>query len=131
LLAKLLLPETSPFTVLLADTPSAIVSGPDGNLWATESSHVAKITTSGVETEFQLNNGNASAGIVVGPDGNLWFTENSSLGKITTTGTLTEFPQNIFVNFSLLEGITSGPDGNLWFTAINNSKLANSPPVGI
>src|ERR1700680_2851800 len=92
LLAKLLLPETSPFTVLLADTPSAIVSGPDGNLWATESSHVAKITTS---------------------------------------GTLTDFPQNIFVNFSLLEGITSGPDGNLWFTAINNSKLANSPPVGI
>ncbi|HEV3254588.1 MAG TPA: hypothetical protein VG033_09285 [Candidatus Acidoferrales bacterium] len=114
----------------LADTPNAIVSGPDGNLWVTESGHVAKITTSGSETETLLTVSGGSSGITVGPDGKLWFTESSTLGNITTTGTLTEFPPTTFGNFSFLWGITSGPDGNLWFTALLNSKIGQFTTTG-
>jgi virginiamycin B lyase len=39
------------------DTPFAITAGPDGNLWTLESGNVAKITTSGVETEYPLTQG--------------------------------------------------------------------------
>jgi streptogramin lyase len=112
-----------------ADTPNAIVSGPDGNLWVTESGHVAKITTSGVEKEYALSFG-GSSGITVGPDGKLWFTENSDLGSITTAGTLTEYPPQTFQNFSLPWGITSGPDGNLWFMGLLSNNVGQFSPSG-
>jgi streptogramin lyase len=112
-----------------ADLPQAIVSGPDGNLWVTETSHVAKITTSGIETEYAIT-GAAFSGITVGPDGNLWFTESSTLGRITTGGTLTEFPKTTFAQFSLLAGITSGPDGNLWFLGDLSSNVGQFSTSG-
>ena len=68
--------------------PQGITSGPDGNLWFTESAgnRIGRITPSGTVTEF--SNGltaNANVvGITAGPDGNLWFTENtdSRIGKL-------------------------------------------------
>ena len=53
------------------DVPQGIVSGPDGNLWTIEAANVAKITTSGVETETALTVSNGSSGITVGADGNI------------------------------------------------------------
>jgi streptogramin lyase len=112
-----------------ADLPAAIISGPDGNLWVTEGSHVAKITTSGIETEYAISRG-GSSGITVGPDGNLWFTEFSTLGKITTGGTLTEYSATAFTNFSLPWGIASGPDGNVWFMGLNSSNIGQVSTSG-
>ncbi|MES1262282.1 MAG: dockerin type I domain-containing protein [Acidobacteriota bacterium] len=94
-----------------------IVAGPDGALWFTdpESSHIGRISTSGIITTFQTPAGAWPLAITVGPDGALWFTEEQAnrIGRMTTTGALTEF--------SLPVGnrpiaITSGPDGALWFT---------------
>jgi streptogramin lyase len=112
-----------------ADLPAAIVSGPDGNLWVTESSHVARITTAGVETEYAITRG-GSSGITLGSDGNLWFTEFSTLAKITTGGTLTEYPASTFASFTFPWGIASGADGNLWFLGYISSNIGQVSTSG-
>jgi DNA-binding beta-propeller fold protein YncE len=55
--------------------PTDITTGPDGNLWFTESNagKIGQITTSGMFTEFSLPAGNSPGEITLGPDGNLWF----------------------------------------------------------
>src|SRR5438105_12933595 len=60
--------------------PLRITSGPDGNIWFTESnsnpSKIGRITTAGIVTEFPvITSPSAPHGITAGPDGNLWFTE--------------------------------------------------------
>src|SRR5690242_12956985 len=68
-----------------ASRPYQIVSGPDGNLWFTESDagKIGRITTSGSITEFKVHAGSGPYGITVGPDGNIWFTErfNNAIAK--------------------------------------------------
>jgi virginiamycin B lyase len=99
-----------------------LVAGPDGNMWFTEansstSSKVAKITTSGVVTEYPVPTARSEPNyITAGPDGNVWFTENvgRKVAKMTTSGAVTEYP---LPNGSYSPGdIAAGPDGNLWLT---------------
>jgi streptogramin lyase len=102
--------------------PTAIAYGPDGNLWITGTENnytrsvVAKVTTSGTETDYVVDGGGAEAyaGIVVGPDGALWFTiggQNArGIGRITTSGEYSFFQ---FQN-TAPDSITVGSDGNLW-----------------
>jgi virginiamycin B lyase len=104
-----------------------IVSGPDGNLWFTETvrNKIGRITPSGVITEFALPTSDGDPhGIAAGPDGNLWFTESwgNRIGKITADGTITEFA--LPTDAVAPSGIATGPDGNLWFTA--SSKASNA-----
>ena len=112
--------------------PQAIVSGPDGALWFTEtnSSRIGQVTTGGSVTEFflGLTSGSQPWGIASGPDGNLWFTESigagdggDQVGQITTSGDIEEF--GVASNFNVLLGIANGPDGNLYF--VKNSGGAN------
>ncbi len=109
--------------------PVGITSGPDGNLWFTEShgNNIGKMTTNGAVTEYPLPNAESEPeGITSGPDGNLWFTEFNSvygnrIGKITTSGAITEYA--LPNADSEPEGITSGPDGNLWFTEFDGNRI--------
>ncbi len=63
--------------------PSAIVQGPDGAMWFTETggNALGRIATDGTITELALPtpgntpSGSVPGGITVGPDGALWFTE--------------------------------------------------------
>ena len=107
----------------LSDLPLGITSGPDGNLWLTELSHVARVTTAGVETEYSLKNG-GFVGIAAGPDGNIWFSEiNTGFGKVVpSTGAVTEYAAQ-FPTFEYTISIVSGPDGNLWFTAGTSDNI--------
>src|SRR6266487_4199518 len=78
------------------NSPIGITSGPDSNLWFTESGtgKIGKSATSGTITEYTLTNTSSGpGGITSGPDGNLWFTEQDTneIGKITTGGTITEY----------------------------------------
>jgi streptogramin lyase len=100
-----------------SDLPISLTAGPDGNLWLIEASHVAKMTTSGVETEYALTQA-GWAGIVAGPDGNIWFSElNTGFGKVVpSTGAVTEYA-SLYPAFEYAPSIVSGPDGNLWFTS--------------
>jgi streptogramin lyase len=114
---------------------SSIATGPDGNLWFTSASRgnqIARMTTSGVTTLFDVPGNYAYPGeLTAGPDGNVWFTEKEdgyttgqqpALGKITPTGvtSLYPIPQRMTLDPSqgiavYPEAITLGPDGALWF----------------
>jgi len=107
--------------------PYGITSGPDGNLWFTESGtpgRVARITTNGVVTEF--SNGVSADGepedITVGPDGNLWMTESAGAGhvaRVTPAGTVTELTGGVTPGFSpnaQPTEIVTASNGRLWFT---------------
>lgn len=116
--------------------PLNITSGPDGNLWFTESlfggaseDGIGRITPGGSITEFPIPGSNfIPGGITSGPDGNVWFTEGISygggspnpalstgkIGRITPNGNITEFP--LPGVGSSPQGITRGSDGSVWFT---------------
>jgi streptogramin lyase len=116
--------------------PVGITSGPDGNLWFTEShgNNIGTITTSGQMKEYALPNAKSEPeGITSGPDGNVWFTEFSSLsgnriGKITTSGQITEYA--LPNGDSEPEAITTGPDGNLWFTEFDGNRIGTITTSG-
>jgi streptogramin lyase len=60
--------------------PTQIVTGPDGNLWFTETLNnaIGKITTAGAITEYPAE----ANGLSAGPDGNLWFTGTDMIGRV-------------------------------------------------
>ena len=69
--------------------PTGIATGPDGNVWVTESrAHkIARITPAGVVTEFSdgIGAGAEPVSIAAGLDDTLWFADSgrSSIGRIT------------------------------------------------
>jgi streptogramin lyase len=107
-----------------------ITSGPDGNMWFTESQcvtgpcFVGSISTSGTINVYQTPTSNSQpSGITAGVDGNLWFTEagSSAIARISTGGTTNEF--SIPTGGSDPVDITMGSDGNLWFTEGATNKI--------
>ena len=105
-------------------SPQGITSGPDGNLWFTETSadRIGRLTPAGVLTEFPTRTTPSSPnGIVAGPDGNLWFVEshyrNTAVARITTAGVITEYPLGGSPDDQLQPTeIVAGLDGNLWLS---------------
>jgi len=111
-----------------------IVTGPDGNLWTTQSNgnRIVRITPAGAATAFPLpSESSYPQGITSGPDGNVWFTEfvGHSIGRITPAGVITEFSLSDSINYP--QGITSGPDGNLWFTESTGNRIGRITPAGV
>jgi streptogramin lyase len=119
LMAGALVAQTPVFTEFpVPGQPFGITSGPDGNLWFTESisNKIGRITIAGVYSEFSVPSANSFPFLIIaGPDGNLWFTEmlSNKIGRITPAGAITEFTIPTTVTFPA--AITVGPDGNLWF----------------
>ncbi len=115
------------YTLPAGSSPTAITSGPDGNLWFTETGKIAKITTTGTITEYPLPGGVTASDITAGGDGNLWFTESGTkkVGKITTAGVVTEYTvPEVLVESS----ITLGSDKNVWFTG--SGYMVKITPAG-
>ncbi len=118
---------------LASATTSMITTGADGNLWLTEysSNKVAKVTTSGMVTEYSVPT--ASGGpyfITAGADGNVWFGEYNSnkIGRITPSGTITEF--GIPTANAYPGALTAGSDGNVWFVEYGATKVGRITPGG-
>src|SRR6266705_496090 len=116
--------------------PMSITTGPDGNLWYTDSDgvQVVRVTTSGVFTVYPMPAKTPSDkpdSITTGPDGNLWFTTGpgNSIDNLTTGGTLTEYPLPNLQSGP--DGITVGPDGNLWITEFDGDMIAKVTTVGV
>jgi streptogramin lyase len=123
--------------------PEEIARGPDGNLWFAEVSDppsaVARVTTSGVVTEFSsgITAGSEPNSItpVAAADGNLWFTEVKSnanaIGRLNpSTGASTEFSSGLVANGDIRD-ITPGPDGNVWFAQFANpGRIGRITPSG-
>jgi streptogramin lyase len=122
--------------------PDGITTGPDGNLWFTETGadRIGRMTPAGVLTEFPLpavtvpdevfGSPPGPTAITTGPDGALWFTGiPGEVDRITTAGVVTEFavplvlppagsPAGTAGTPATLTAITAGPDGALWFTGV-------------
>jgi len=112
--------------------PRRIAAGPDGALWFAETNvgRIARLTTAGVFTEFQLPDAASGPfGITAGPDGALWFTEISAsrIGRLTTAGALTEYP---LPGGAGPYGIVTCSDHNLWFTESNRDLIGRITPAG-
>ncbi len=127
-------------TVSVYSTPSgesarfsALAVGPDGNIWFTEASHVAKIGTDGAIVEYPYGTGemtNEMAGIAAGADGKMWFTELDRIAFANVnpaTGIVTEYQlaaQQIDCGVSgmassgnvLYASCETGPDGYVTMT---------------
>jgi streptogramin lyase len=127
-------------TTTTVGSPTAIATGPDGNLWFTEqspsSASIGRMTTGGSLTEFLVTTttGSQLGGITPGPDGNLWFAiqgtapGSGAIGRISPAGTgLTTFPIDANAN---PVAITKGPDGNLWFTDLGNNAIGRMSVTG-
>ena len=126
-------PNTAIFTTSTSDVgPFDITTGPDSNLWFTESAanQIGRIAPSGSPVEeFAVPTENAApTAITSGPDGNLWFTEDGAaqIGRISTDGSLLEE----FEISSVASDITSGPDMNLWFIEPDRNSIGRLAPDG-
>ena len=99
----------------------SLALGSDQNIWALGNDSagnnlIARITPSGVETDFQVTQGVTDGKIVSGPDGALWFPECSADGqsgaiaRVDTQGNFTAYPG------ACASVLTIGSDENLWFS---------------
>lgn len=123
-------PKGAVTTFPLNEGGLAICSGPDGNLWVTEFTQIAVITTSGVESDYQVLNGTGFTGITTGPDGNVWFTEapNSFGYVVPSTFLVVEFAAHS--QFFSPSGITAGPDGAVWMLGNVDSVIGRISTQG-
>jgi len=113
--------------------PSEITTGPNGNLWFTESgaNKIGEMKPDGtLVTEVALPAGSDPQGIAAAPDGNLWFADfgTNMIGRVSTAGAL--LPEIALPAGSHPLGITAGPDGNLWFTELGTDKIGHVSTAG-
>jgi virginiamycin B lyase len=93
--------------------PTCMTVGPDGNMWFLESdiNHVAKITMSGVITEYPLQSGSYPSCIITADDGYLYAGDEFArvFHRISTDGVVTEYQ----TKFDVI-GLGQGPQHKLW-----------------
>lgn len=105
--------------------PKPIIAGPDGNLWAgeTTASNLDKMSTSGSDTQYNVGTAVAGA-ITVASDGNLWYTQDAgsnAIWRVTTSGSITQHV--LPIGGASLTALVAGPDGNLWVVDTGNGQV--------
>jgi streptogramin lyase len=107
-------PYLRPFSGTIQQ-PTAIASGPDGNLWAAVSNTkfgLVRVSTSGVQTFYESGKSPSTnlpaiaiTGLAAASDGNVWYVDNSDIGFISpSSGNVTDFPLTS-------GGVCPGPSG--------------------
>jgi virginiamycin B lyase len=113
--------------------PYAIVSGPDGALWFTESAgnKIGRSSASGAITEFPIPTPGGNPHGIASTSDSVWFTEwaTNKIGRLTMTGTFSEF--GIPTPNSGPWGIALGPDGALWFTEWAKNQIGRCTQDGV
>jgi streptogramin lyase len=101
----------TPFDVSDVSGAIGITSGPDGNLWVTQSGSIAHFApaTPTAGTKIDVT-GLVASDLVFGPDGNIWTTSSDKVEKITTAGVAT--PTTVAGLAG--KGVTVGSDGNIY-----------------
>jgi len=120
-------------------SPTALVRGPDGNLWFPEdmANQIARITPAGKITEYKIDASGGLGRIAVGPDGNLWFTfvtgfpsSYADVDRITLDGSITYFRFTTAERRGAANDLAAGPDGNLWITDSSDGVIVRMKADG-
>lgn len=111
---------------------SAIVPGPDGNLWFLDETGggLVKMTLTGSVHEFSLSSvlTGSAVSMSVGSDHDFYIgDESSNVIRVTQTGNAQAFPIPSG-DATSIDGMALGPDGNVWFTEFNH--IAKITPSG-
>lgn len=119
--------DSSPNIPLTGAAPGFNCTGPDGNIWVSDSNgKVWKVTTAGVTTSYSVIGSSFLAIVITGPDGNIWiedanyFASTSNIWKITPEGVITSHPFDGIA----FGGVCVGPDGNLWASGFDSNLFA-------
>lgn len=114
--------------------PGAIVAGPDGGAWFTESGpRVAHISATGEVRAVRLPHKGFVDGLTLGRHGAVWFTHGSrrymppAIGRLDKNGKVTEFPLR---HHGSPGSILAAPDGDIWFTTDFPSRVGRMTPRG-
>ena len=133
ILAKMTITGTvTPFPNMMTNSPAAITTGADGNLWFIEPSlyKIGRMTPAGEVTEFpDVTQGVSAFAITTGPDGNVWYSVGEmygSLGRVTPSGQVTEYPMQ--TQWGLVYQMCTGPDHNIWFAENGSNKVGYIVP---
>ncbi len=115
------------YTDATVSGPTSIATGPDGNLYFTNSGNgsIGSIAISNhAITNFTDPGVSQPTSIAAGLDGHMWFTSqaNSAIGDITTDGAGT-IVVTTDPSISNPTGIAAGPDGEMWFTNAGNGSI--------
>jgi len=111
--------------------PAGMTAGPDGNVWISELSAIARVSAAGQVTEFPTGSGAVPTSITAGPDSHLWFVTSigfiasrQGLSRITTEGLIEEVLQiQDRQGLSTPSSIITGPQGSLWFADNGYSEI--------
>jgi virginiamycin B lyase len=120
--------------VLIDDAYSVkqMTTGPDGNIWFTQSDAIGTIRPDNTIVLYPIfarvpgcaagaSCSRQISAITTGPDGALWVTELGAVARLTTNGVFSEFP--VLAARTAPSAITSGPDGNIWFIDAGAKKI--------
>jgi len=112
---------------------SAIVQGPDGNMWFIDENagQLVRMSMAGSIKEFNITAHLPGNGVsmAVGADGRFYISdESTSITRVTTGGSAVEIPIPSGDNTSI-DGIAAGPDGNVWFAEFTH--IAKVTPAGV
>jgi streptogramin lyase len=107
-----------------------IITGPDHNLWFTESvpGKIARMTTAGVRTAYQVS-AFYPQGLAVGPDQNIWYAlhDGSGIGWLTTSGMdNTEIPLPNTTDDPLYLALAA--DNTFWITESTSNLVTHYVP---
>lgn len=82
--------QVSEYELGAGTRPTALVAGPDGNLWFVQEGapKIGRITPRGVITQFAIPTPYGADAIVSGPEGRLWFAAGDLVGAISTGGAI-------------------------------------------
>jgi streptogramin lyase len=107
-----------------------LITGPDGNVWYTDSSSNLWRMTIGSHqvTQFPVMGTNPSTNGLVSAYGGVWFTDetNGGIGCVTPDGSQNASFRS--VEQDTLDAITLGPDGNLWFVDSSGESIGRVIP---
>jgi virginiamycin B lyase len=122
--------------------PRDITTGPDGQLWFSETGSLGSISLRGHIGGMGMPNQISSPiGIATGADGRVWFTEdNNTIGRMTLPARTLD-PIDALLATKIQEfplpspdrqpyQIVRGPDGNLWFTEQAGDAIGRITPAG-
>ena len=113
--------------------PWGITTGPDGDLWFTESEadSIGRFDPRSLKFQTSLSVPTPSGtpwGILLAPDKHIWFTERTGdkIAEVDRSKKIREF--SIAQPASYPEALTPGSDGDIWFTESQAQDIGRIDP---